>query len=169
MVRLQRNDNEAISRANQQMHGIRITVMLAPLSALRNGYYCPSGRDPTVRIDIPPPSQHSEQFSSAALPPASTASYDRTSVSVIKQDCLLAALNMKERGLRPVVLIVASVCDDLDDPTNQRRPTYPIAEFGGIYTPDITIFRDSEDSGYVFRQVPFTVDFVAVAAYRYVT
>ncbi|RUO96232.1 hypothetical protein BC936DRAFT_142373 [Jimgerdemannia flammicorona] len=57
----------------------------------------------------------------------------------------------------------------LDDPTNPRCPTYPIAEFSGIYTPDITVFRNPEDSGYAFRQIPFTVDFIAVAAYRYVT
>lgn len=56
----------------------------------------------------------------------------------------------------------------LDDPTNPRCPKYPISEFGGIYTSDITVFRDSEDSGYAFRQKPFKADFIAVAAYRYV-
>ncbi|RUP50316.1 hypothetical protein BC936DRAFT_139647 [Jimgerdemannia flammicorona] len=184
---------KTISCANQQMHGIRVTVMLSTLSAIHNGYYFPSERDHTIRINIPRPSQPSEPFTFAPLPPASTNDFAYTSVSVIKEDCLLAALNMKERGFRPVVLNMASAtCPgggyrkgdgaqeenifrrsnyflSLDDPANPQCPTYPMAEFGGIYTPDITIFRDSEDSGYAFRQKPFTVDFIAVAAYRYFT
>ncbi|RUP47497.1 hypothetical protein BC936DRAFT_145674 [Jimgerdemannia flammicorona] len=183
-------DDKTISRVNQQMHGIRVAVMLSTLSAVHNGYYCPAERDPTLRINIPRPSQPSEPFTFAPLPPASTDDFAYTSVSVIKEDCLLAALSMKERGFRPVVLNMASATNpgggyrkgdgaqeenifrrsnyflSLDDPANPRCPTYPIAEFGGIYTPDITIFRDSEDSGYSFRQKPFTVDFIAVAAYR---
>lgn len=82
--------------------------MLSTLAAIHNGYYCPS-EDPTKRVDISPPSQPSESFTIATLPPVSTASYDRTSVSVVKDDCLLTALNMKERGFRPVVLNMASV------------------------------------------------------------
>lgn len=83
--------------------------MFSTLSAIRNEFYCLPG-EPRVKVDISPPREPSEQFTFAALPPASLASYDRTSISVIKIDCLLAALNMKERGLRPVVLNMASVC-----------------------------------------------------------
>ncbi|RUP16545.1 hypothetical protein BC936DRAFT_139523, partial [Jimgerdemannia flammicorona] len=187
---INRNDSGTISRVNQQMHGIRVTVMLATLSAVRNGYRCPSEQNATERIEIPPPRQPSESFTFAALPPGTNTIFEYTSVSVIKQDCLLAALDMKESGLRPVVLNMASATSpgggyrrgdgaqeenifrrsnyflSLDDPMNPRCPTYPIAEFGGIYTPDVTIFRDSEDSGYAFRRTPFTMDFIAVAAYR---
>ncbi|RUP51237.1 hypothetical protein BC936DRAFT_149280 [Jimgerdemannia flammicorona] len=186
-------DDRAISRVNQQIHGIRVTVMLATLSAIRNGYYYASEPNPAERITIHPPRQSSESFTFAALPPASNNIYNHTSVSVIKEDCLLAALSMKKKGLRPVVLNMASATSpgggyrkgdgaqeenifrrsnyflSLDDPINPRCPTYPMAEFGGIYTPDVTVFRDSEDSGYAFRQEPFTMDFIAVAAYRYVT
>ncbi|RUP51236.1 hypothetical protein BC936DRAFT_149280 [Jimgerdemannia flammicorona] len=183
-------DDRAISRVNQQIHGIRVTVMLATLSAIRNGYYYASEPNPAERITIHPPRQSSESFTFAALPPASNNIYNHTSVSVIKEDCLLAALSMKKKGLRPVVLNMASATSpgggyrkgdgaqeenifrrsnyflSLDDPINPRCPTYPMAEFGGIYTPDVTVFRDSEDSGYAFRQEPFTMDFIAVAAYR---
>lgn len=82
--------------------------MLATLAAVRNGYYTPS-EDPTIKIEIPPPGQPSEAFIFADLPPASTTLFERTSVSVIKRDCLLEALHLKEHGFRPVVLNMASV------------------------------------------------------------
>ncbi|RUO96206.1 hypothetical protein BC936DRAFT_142424 [Jimgerdemannia flammicorona] len=88
-----------ISHANQQIHGIRVTIMLATLSAVRKGYYCPFEHDPAVRIPIPPQRQPSESFTSAALPPASNVIYKYMSISVIKEDCLLSALAMKESGL----------------------------------------------------------------------
>lgn len=44
---------------------------------------------------------------------------------------------------------------------------YPLDEnFGGIYSPDITVFKGQEDQGYPLLSKPFKVNVVTVAAYR---
>lgn len=43
--------------------------------------------------------------------------------------------------------------------------SYPMhRDFGGIFTPNVTVFRDDEKSGYAFLAKPWRVNFIAVAA-----
>ena len=50
-------------------------------------------------------------------------------------------------------------------PRNKRHQ-YPLGEYGGIFSHGVTIFRDIESSGYQLIDIPWRVNFVAVAAYR---
>ena len=51
-------------------------------------------------------------------------------------------------------------------PVDDGQKFYPIAEFGAIYTSDLTVFRHSEDKGYAFLDRPVSgVCAIAVAAY----
>uniref|UniRef100_A0A7S1KNR8 Microbial-type PARG catalytic domain-containing protein n=1 Tax=Percolomonas cosmopolitus TaxID=63605 RepID=A0A7S1KNR8_9EUKA len=43
---------------------------------------------------------------------------------------------------------------------------YPIAEFGGIYSPKVLFFRSSEQTGYRFLPKKADVNVLTVAAYR---
>lgn len=47
------------------------------------------------------------------------------------------------------------------------RDFYPLDKnYGGLYTPNVTVFRDGVESGYAFLKKPFNVNFIAVAAMR---
>jgi uncharacterized protein (TIGR02452 family) len=47
----------------------------------------------------------------------------------------------------------------------KHEKQYPIDQkFGGIYSPDVTVFRSSESSGYALLDVPFQTSVVSVAA-----
>jgi len=46
---------------------------------------------------------------------------------------------------------------------------YPIPEFGGVYAPDVLVFRGNESEGYPFLSTPEKMSFVAVAAYKHPT
>ena len=53
------------------------------------------------------------------------------------------------------------------DPVTDHSAMYPMHEFGGIYTSDLTVFRQSEDAGYMFMDEPLHgVCSLAMAAYR---
>jgi len=44
------------------------------------------------------------------------------------------------------------------------KPQYPMdRNYGGIYSPDVTVFRGLEDDGYPLLEEPFKVNFIAVA------
>jgi len=117
---------------------------------------------------------------------------NKTELTVVNEDCLSAALGLKSQGLNPVVLNNASMRrpgggymngagaqeenlfrrstyslslvdgERLDD---SRDWSYPIPEFGGIYSPDVMVFRDTEDNGYAHLLEPIPMSFIAVAAY----
>lgn len=47
----------------------------------------------------------------------------------------------------------------------QVQDQYPMdRDFGGCYSPNVTIFRGLEEEGYPFLETPWKVDFIAVAA-----
>ncbi len=49
----------------------------------------------------------------------------------------------------------------------QKIAQYPLNfNYGGIYTPNVTVFRKSEDKGYNLMEEPFIVDVVTVPAVR---
>jgi uncharacterized protein (TIGR02452 family) len=115
-----------------------------------------------------------------------------TIVEVKNADCLDEALRLKELGLNPVVLNMASakrpgggyengagaqeenifrrtnlafVLADIEGLDPKRRWGYPLPEFSSVYTPKAFILRSSEQTGYAFLPAPVEMAFVAVAAY----
>ena len=47
----------------------------------------------------------------------------------------------------------------------KNKKQYPLDKnFGGIYSPDVTVFRSSENSGYAMLETPFQTSVVSVAA-----
>ncbi|OMH82514.1 hypothetical protein AX774_g3995 [Zancudomyces culisetae] len=58
--------------------------------------------------------------------------------------------------------------NNLDDPYSfdaNRAWSYPIPEFGGIYSPDVAVFRKSENEGYMFMEEPLYLNFINVSPY----
>jgi uncharacterized protein (TIGR02452 family) len=56
--------------------------------------------------------------------------------------------------------------DPYQDLVSVREWSYPLPEFGGLYTPGALVFRGSEESGYEFLQIPRKVSFISAASYR---
>ncbi|CAF1025353.1 unnamed protein product [Rotaria sordida] len=53
------------------------------------------------------------------------------------------------------------------EPLAECDALYPIDEFGAIYTSGLTVFRQPEDTGYAFMEIPmYDVCAIAMAAYR---
>lgn len=57
--------------------------------------------------------------------------------------------------------------EDVDKMDKQRTWKYPIDEWGGIFSPGVTVFRGSEQKGYYFMKQPMQIDVISVAAYRH--
>jgi uncharacterized protein (TIGR02452 family) len=60
---------------------------------------------------------------------------------------------------------------DADKPNSklcrfQRQWSYPLPDFGGLYTPNALVIRSSESTGYAYLDNPKRMSFIAVAAYR---
>lgn len=56
----------------------------------------------------------------------------------------------------------------LSDPWgwSNRSWSYPIPDFGAVYSPDVCIFRKSFRSGFAFYENPIHADFISVACFR---
>lgn len=55
-------------------------------------------------------------------------------------------------------------CSQYDVERNEEH-SYPMdRDFGGIYSPNVTVFRGVEEDGYPFLEKPWQVNFIAVAA-----
>lgn len=110
-----------------------------------------------------------------------------TLVDVVNGDCLECAIKIKNLEYNPVVLNMASHIspgggvalgagaqeENLFRRTNyfqhiKTNPiiTYPIKPEGGIYSPDVVIFRSSESSEYQLLENPISMSFIAVPAIR---
>lgn len=131
-----------------------------------------------------------------------------TTVSVVNDDCVCAAMSLAADGLNPAILNMASlyhpgggVIDgsgaqeeslcrrsnlavslyqfsipggrhgDLAQMVGVKRregPGYPMDErFGGIYSPDVCFFRNTEEYGYALLEEPFHASVISVAAINY--
>ncbi|KAJ2723717.1 hypothetical protein GGI07_002426 [Coemansia sp. Benny D115] len=61
-----------------------------------------------------------------------------------------------------------SLLHNLEDPYGldpARAWSYPLPEFGGVYSPDVLVLRDAETAGYAFRDEPEYLSFINVAPY----
>ncbi|CAF1329146.1 unnamed protein product [Didymodactylos carnosus] len=105
--------------------------------------------------------------------------------NVVEGDCLEVALSLLQSDFNPVVLNMASSTNNgggwesgagAQEENLFRRSTYenasaivkydyPIPEFGGVYSPAVTVFRSSEITGYKLLKQPYLMSFIAVAAY----
>lgn len=110
-----------------------------------------------------------------------------TQIVVLNIDCLEAAIRLKEADLNPAVLNMASAKrpgggykngagaqeENIFRRTNyfehlehrDQVKTYPLAEFGGIYSPEVLVFRSSEETGYAFMDHIYSFGMIAVSAY----
>ncbi|GAQ91011.1 hypothetical protein KFL_007120150 [Klebsormidium nitens] len=116
--------------------------------------------------------------------------YKDTEIRVKKEDTIMAARQLQQEGFRPMVLNLADDCfaggcvdigasaqeESLfrrtnycmslhNDPTRERL--YPIAANEAIYSPDVTVFRASEEAEYKFLARPFKLDFIACPGLKY--
>jgi hypothetical protein len=57
----------------------------------------------------------------------------------------------------------------MEDPymMNAQKPwDYPLPDFGGLYIPNATVFRDSESNGYAYLKNPEEMSFIACYSYK---
>ncbi|CAF2803550.1 unnamed protein product, partial [Rotaria sp. Silwood2] len=201
---------------NLKRHLLRMTVMLNTIGVVKRGSYrigekevkLKPNRIKTILYDHNSKLQHGKTTS---LSHATEFPYPSTSVSVIKEDCLIAYEHLVLKGSRPVLLNMAhanspgggykrgdgtqeetlfrrsnyfqSLDLELDDekptarfycnsnselePLSDHDVLYPMDEFGAIYTSGLTAFRQSEDIGYAFMEIPmYDVCAIAMAPYR---
>ncbi|CAB4415191.1 unnamed protein product [Rhizophagus irregularis] len=106
-------------------------------------------------------------------------------IQVVDGDCLKHALKLKSEGHNPIVLNMANAEvpgggylygsgaqeENLFRRTNlyqyhesNKDQWYPIPLLGGIYCPNATVIKASEQEGYELLEKPETMSFVAVAA-----
>ncbi|CAG8569121.1 2643_t:CDS:2 [Funneliformis caledonium] len=106
-------------------------------------------------------------------------------IQVVDGDCINHALKLKSEGYNPIVLNMANAVipggayldgaggqeENLFRRTNlfqyleqKKNECYPIPSYGGIYCPNSTVIRASEQENYEFLENPEKLSFVTVAA-----
>jgi len=175
----------------------RVKIMHETMEIARNGYYTSQSGN---QVDLPLNEMKNGVYRCCMIHDATTlpftiADSDQglAKISVIDQDCLDAAIDVKNQGHNPVVLNMASWThpgggylsgagaqeESLFRRTNyfqhlvnpdhlpQEKPFhYPIPEFGAIYSPDAVIFRASEKDRYRLLEAPIEMAFIAIPAYH---
>lgn len=161
------------------LHILREDVFRSTQEIVINGGYVINGEE--IRISDPPKSimfyKEIHDNESPAKP------VKKKTIKVLSEDCLLTARRFADRN--PIVLNMASRRNPgsgveggagaqeecLFRSSNYYRTLYPMRDwypmdrnFGGIYSPDVTVFRGLEDDGYPLLEEPFRTNFVAVAA-----
>eukprot|EP00002_Diphylleia_rotans_P039766 TRINITY_DN9308_c0_g1_i1.p1 TRINITY_DN9308_c0_g1~~TRINITY_DN9308_c0_g1_i1.p1 ORF type:complete len:912 (+),score=166.86 TRINITY_DN9308_c0_g1_i1:555-3290(+) len=170
---------------------MRVVVMMSTIRAIQKGFYTTATgasvnlnqAKPTVFYRVPP--RISTRGVRATQCP----------IQVINEDCLLVAGALSKSRKRVAVLNLASAyspgggykngdaaqeevlmrrsnyCTSLDSAWCSRNPStksenYPLSEYGGAFTEDVTVFRGPEKDGYEFMQVPFSCSFIAVSGVK---
>ncbi|ETO30702.1 hypothetical protein RFI_06413 [Reticulomyxa filosa] len=120
----------------------------------------------------------------------------KTRIFTTNMDCLDVCEILYKKGLNPICLNMAnertpgggwksgsgaqeenlfrrslyqvSLIDNVHTKKKQENTLkkYPIPEFGCIYSPNVTVFRHNEESGYKLCSTPFPVSFIAAAMYH---
>ncbi|RIA81599.1 hypothetical protein C1645_790068 [Glomus cerebriforme] len=117
--------------------------------------------------------------------PIITQNQQNPNIEVVNGDCLSHAIKLQKEGYNPIVLNMANDQvpgggylygagaqeENLFRRTNlfqyhepKRDEWYPIPSFGGIYCPNSTVIKASEQEEYEFLEEPEKMSFVAVAA-----
>lgn len=120
--------------------------------------------------------------------------FDKTIIHVVEGDCLECGIFFKKNfKTNPVVLNMASdktpgggyrggsgaqeenlhrrtnlyMClEDPDKINKDRKWGWPLEKVCGIYSPDVQVFRSSEEKGYKFLETPEELSILTVAAVR---
>lgn len=127
----------------------------------------------------------------ATATPVETRPFFKTmTVEVAEKDCLLAAKEFTDKGLRPALLDMAEQDSPgggymdgcgaqeenlfrrsncmlyLDYVSPGREWDYPIPDYGGFFVPGVTVIRGVEKEGYPLLEKPFVIDVICVAAMK---
>lgn len=116
------------------------------------------------------------------LPPLTDNNTFKTTFTVSTEDTLNVLLKHKRQGANPVALVLANgenpggglleghsaqeedLCRRSSLEMGLSTQKYPLPEVGGIYCPDVPVFREDAFNGYAFMDAPEKVCFVAAAA-----
>lgn len=162
-------------------HPARRAVFKYTQEISEKGEYIKKGK----KITISDPDKSIVYDSKINLPDDVESSSQKTVFEVVNEDCLAVARKLKDEN--PLVLNMASRRTPGGGVVNgagaqeeclfrssnyykslyQADDKYPMdRDFGGIYTSNVTVFRDLENKGYGLLDEPFKTNFVAVAAIR---
>lgn len=160
-----------------ELHGLRLDIYQYTKWAIKHNRYEVDGQ--TVNLESPGKSTY---YSSEIQLEKSDNKYE-TKIIVLNKDCLKTAFDYKDEN--PLVLNMANRQhpgggvesgagaqeECLFRSSNYAEALYPLRScypmdrnFGGIYSPSVTVFRGLEENGYPFLKEPFITNFVAVAA-----
>lgn len=176
----------------EQKRAMRIMIQIGTIDALLRGKYFLSAEksvqiDKKALLNsIQSAKMYSSDYKFSVYPPIKS----KTQIKVVEGDCVDVALILKNKyQLNPIVLVMASrshpgggyrkgaaaqeesICrrsnlfQVLEDPYQQakgRNWSYPLPEFGGVYSKDVIVLRSSEANGYAFLDKPATLSFVNV-------
>lgn len=165
-------------RDREELHRVREKVFRNTQEIVTNGGYVINGKE--IRILDPPQSIMFRRR--IALGQVAKPVQGRT-IKVLNEDCLATAARLADKN--PLVLNMANRNNPgggveygagaqeecLFRSSNYYRALYPLRcfypmdrDFGGTYSPDVTVFRGLESEGYPLLEKPFQVSFAAVAA-----
>lgn len=159
------------------LHGLRKDIFKYTERAIKHKKYVVDGQE--ITLERPGKSTY---YSSEIQLEKSDNKYE-TQILVLNEDCLKTAFDYKDEN--PLVLNMASRNhpgggvesgagaqeEYLFRTSNYAATLYPLRNcypmdrnFGGIYSPSVTVFRGLEENGYPYLKEPFITNFVAVAA-----
>ena len=169
--------NKAKETGNySELHGLRLDIYQDTKYAIKHNKYQLDGQEITLKTP------GKSKYYSSEIKLGEGFDYD-TQILVLNEDCLKTAFDYKDEN--PLVLNMASRQQPgggaesgagaqeeyLFRTSNYAETLYPLRNcypmdrnFGGIYSPSVTVFRGPEEEGYPFLKEPFVTNFVAVAA-----
>lgn len=157
----------------------RAAVFKHTQSVCEKGVYTSNGK--TIVLDKPDKSIVYQ--SEIELPDNLELNSEKASIEVLNEDCLAVARNLENEN--PLVLNMANRRipgggviggagaqeECLFRSSNYYQSLYKVSDkyplnrdFGGVYTSNVTVFRDLEERGYGLLEKPFKTNFVAVSA-----
>lgn len=151
-------------------------------------YQSPNGTEHNLEPSLQNAVAHSKQYANAGDIGTSVGPH-QTEIVLVNQDCLDLALSLQKDGYNPAVLNMANAETagggtkrgaQSQEETCCRRSTllavldsdlgfqtkqfYPFSLSGGVYSPDVTVFRSNHATGYTYLDAPYTVAFLSSAA-----
>lgn len=169
--------NDAALKRNTRP--VRVQVYKNTQKISEQGKYTINGKE--VNLEVPGESTVYEK--EIVLPADIEKNSTNTIFEVVNEDCLETArrlqnenpllLNMANRQTPGGGVVGGAGAQEecLFRSSNYFQTLYEVGyaypmnrDFGGIYSPDVTVFRDLESNGYALLEEPFKVSFVAVSA-----